>query len=553
MMSYRDLFGSWMEPDASTPGSRSILDFNKPRGRVEDQEIVESDQRLSESLLWRLTEEFYQQSGIGAWKEVPFYATSNPFIARTYVELLLAFLLDYEPWLKRDEPVYFLELGAGTGAFAFYLLKELQAKKNSFSELQGLDLRYVMTDFAEKNLAFWESHEKFRPFMETGLLDFAVYRSGAEDDIVLRRSGRSLRPGELKNPLLVIANYFFIALAYDIFRLENGDLQQLRLTFSRDRNHSGDPLTLDTLECAKSYAAVQGEAFPDARWNAVLDSYKRDFQNATIPFPVGAFQCVQSLQTLSGDKLVLLISDEGFTAVDDKVHQELFVQDLPLWRSFRVNFHAIAQYFKDQGGQSFSTTDKALWLHTSMNILIQPDRALERTRYVFHQRVIEENPINYLFYCEDLLRDGSRMTLSAYLAFLRMTNYDPVAVVCFGDNLYQALKGITAREEEVLIEALDRTIEHIYVLPPNYNAYLFLGRIYHRLGLYKDCLHMFEESEKSFGPDEQSLYFIPLCHESQGDCETALRYYRRILETDPDSVHARNGILRMEAALYDRH
>jgi methylase of polypeptide subunit release factors len=196
-MSYRDLFGIRMKPDASTPASMPTLNANEPPGRVEDQEIVESDRRVSESLVVRQTEEFYQQSGIAAWKNVPFYPTSNPFVARTYVELLLAFLLDYEPWLKRDEPVYFLELGAGTGAFAFYCLKELQAQmnKNFFSELQGLDLRYVMTDFAEKNVAFWESHEKFRPFTETGLLDFAVHRSDAEDGIVLRRSGRSLRPG----------------------------------------------------------------------------------------------------------------------------------------------------------------------------------------------------------------------------------------------------------------------------------------------------------------------------------------------------------------------
>lgn len=134
------------------------------------QKILESDVRLSECLLWRLQEEYFQESRIAAWKQVPFYITSNPFIARAYAEVLVAFLLDYGPHLDPDEPVYILELGGGTGAFAFYLIKELQTQKGSFAAVDRLSLKYVLTDLAEKNVVFWEAHEKLRAFRESGPL-----------------------------------------------------------------------------------------------------------------------------------------------------------------------------------------------------------------------------------------------------------------------------------------------------------------------------------------------------------------------------------------------
>jgi len=47
-------------------------------------------------------------------------------------------------------------------------------------------------------------------------------------------------------------------------------------------------------------------------------------------------------------------------------------------------------------------------------------------------RIIEENPINYLNDCEEFLRADPPLKLRNYLAFLRLTNYDPVALVRCG-------------------------------------------------------------------------------------------------------------------------
>jgi hypothetical protein len=353
----------------------------------------------------------------------------------------------------------------------------------------------------------------------------------------------------------VIANYFFDSLPHDVFRLVNGKLQEVRFTFSRDVARSGRSLSFDQLKRTESYREITGEAFPDAGLNAVLDSYTRELEKATILFPIGALRCIQRLQALSGNNLVLIASDKGFTTNEDKSvqGQSQEIYSLMGGISCMVNFHAIARYFELQGGHSLGTTDKTLSLHTTMNILLnQPGCKLERSHYAFRRRIIEENPINYLHDCEDFLRADPPLKLRNYLAFLRLTSYDPVVLVRCGDKIYQAIDGITAEEEEALLEVLDRTLENIYVLPPDQNVYLYLGRIFYKLELYGEGLQMFQESEKQFGVDDQSLDLIPACYEAQGEYEAAFKYYQRALEARPESAYANDGIQRMAAALTRR-
>ncbi len=58
------------------------------------KDILEEDQRLSQSLLWKLQETAYGQFGIQAWscQGVPFYITSNSYTAKCYAHVALGFL-----------------------------------------------------------------------------------------------------------------------------------------------------------------------------------------------------------------------------------------------------------------------------------------------------------------------------------------------------------------------------------------------------------------------------------------------------------------------------
>ena len=90
--------------------------------------VFEREQRLSESMLWQAQRAYYDEQGVEAWTgAVPFYITSNPYIASCYARLVIRFI---QSWVQKkaycqDQPFYILEIGAGTGQFSFYMLREL--------------------------------------------------------------------------------------------------------------------------------------------------------------------------------------------------------------------------------------------------------------------------------------------------------------------------------------------------------------------------------------------------------------------------------------------
>ena len=201
--------------------------------------FIEHNQRLSQSKLWELQTAAYCQFGPRAWGEkgVPFYITSNPFIARQYAQLVLGYIRDgLSPQAKTpidpSEPIYILDLGAGTGRFGFLFIKYFVDLMARLPHL-NIKIRYVMTDIALSNINFWRSHPFLQSMIKEGFLDFAYYHHDEESKpLELIVSGEILSPDALRNPLVVIANYFFDTIPQDLFVVREGQVMEGRITLS---------------------------------------------------------------------------------------------------------------------------------------------------------------------------------------------------------------------------------------------------------------------------------------------------------------------------------
>ena len=113
---------------------------------------------LSKSILWKLQRNFFEGQGIEAWRQgtVPHYITSNPFIASAYAKVVFGFIRDcrvvkgdstndsFTP-LDPSQPIYILELGSGSGRFAYHFLKKFLGFYTR-SVLKDTTFKYVMTD-----------------------------------------------------------------------------------------------------------------------------------------------------------------------------------------------------------------------------------------------------------------------------------------------------------------------------------------------------------------------------------------------------------------------
>jgi len=197
---------------------------------------IEENKRFSESSLWAAQREYYDREGIEAWAgDVPFYVTSNPFIANSYANIIIRFIQD---WMRKypdaaSKPFYILELGTGPGQFSYYLLKVLLEIQKKLG-LESLKIRYIMSDFTEKNIQFWESHSRLKPYIEQGILDFAQLDLENGESITLIETGKILSPGSLDNPLIVIANYIFDTLKNDIFTVKEDTLFESLVSLKND-------------------------------------------------------------------------------------------------------------------------------------------------------------------------------------------------------------------------------------------------------------------------------------------------------------------------------
>src|SRR5690554_4488577 len=130
--------------------------------------------KLSESPIWRMQRQYFEQQGMRAWMEgeVPSYITNNPVLAEAYAELVFGFMRD---WARNGgdvtKPIYVLELGAGSGRFAFYLLKALSFLCQRTTEKLPR-FCYIISDLSSSNVEFGIAHERLTPYVEQGMLDF---------------------------------------------------------------------------------------------------------------------------------------------------------------------------------------------------------------------------------------------------------------------------------------------------------------------------------------------------------------------------------------------
>ena len=89
---------------------------------------------------------------------------------------------------------------------------------------EELKIRYVMTDIARSNIEYWMNHPFLQGFIKDGVLDFACYYHAERNpSLQLMYSGTALNPENVRNPLIVIGNYFFDTIPQDLFNAKEAN------------------------------------------------------------------------------------------------------------------------------------------------------------------------------------------------------------------------------------------------------------------------------------------------------------------------------------------
>ncbi len=128
---------------------------------MSDIATIERDARISRSILWDLQSQFYKKHAVDFWRQRASFTSANTVVISACVDLLINYLIDQRDRFDEQRPIYFVELGTGSGCFAFRFLQEFLSRLSGTAVISKLNVRYVMTDFIPEIVSIWQANPFF--------------------------------------------------------------------------------------------------------------------------------------------------------------------------------------------------------------------------------------------------------------------------------------------------------------------------------------------------------------------------------------------------------
>lgn len=476
---------------------------------------VEASKPFSESKLWEFNREFYVSKGLSAFSEdlVPHHLTSNSLVGKTYAKLIFGFLQDRASLDQSTEVVHIVELGAGHGRLAFLILTQLDRLVQQYSQ----DLPpycYVLTDIVEEDLLFFQSHPQFESYIERGLLDVSYFDAINGNELLLKISGKKISKGNLKQPLIAIANYFFDSIPSELYRVNNKNLFPCTISIQS----KGDPqlhteeTLIENLQFEFQNLIQHSTTHSDPEINQVLELYKELTTDTYIFFPAAAIKCIRNLKSLSSKGLFLLSLDKGYhELIDLENHKEPEIithGSFSIW----VNFHALGAYCTLNGGQALFPTQSNFHLELTALSFLENEIAQGHTEAAYRQMVEGFGPDDFKTLMKQAYTNVAQHSTKELLALYRLSAYDPTFFIKLSPRLKQVAKAITYKERRRLAQAMEQVWTLYFSIGEAYDLAFEIGSLHYDLGFYQKALMYFEYSEELHGEKSDTYYNQVLCY-----------------------------------------
>lgn len=474
---------------------------------------VESSRLFSESKIWELNRDFYTFRGLSAFSEdiVPHHLTSNALVSNTYAEIILGLLCDLRTKGQTEETVYILELGAGHGRLAFQVLSRLRVLVEA--EGEGLPpYCYVLSDVVEGSLAYFLGHPQLKEFFEEGTLDVTYFDATESEELALRRAGRNIRVGELSQPLVALANYFFDSIPTEMFYVKDATLSNCLVSIAAKE----DPAQLNPEELIRQLqlsferTATPANFYADPLINGILEDYRRLVDDTYLFFPEVGMQCIGRIQRLSTAGMLLLSIDKGFHEVrqlnEIKNPDVVTHGSLSIW----VNFHALGAFCERQGGMALLPTSSNFHLELGAFLFLEDPSSYGETQGAYRKFVNDFGPDDFNTLKHMTYRHLSRLNTQELLALYRLSGYDSTFFGRILPRLKQVASAVTFNERKRIAEAMHRVWSNYFHIGEKFDLPYEIGGVLYDLGFYAESLVYFDHSMALHGPKPDTFYNLAL-------------------------------------------
>jgi hypothetical protein len=500
--------------------------------------VIEDGQRFSESMLWKLQHKFFNKQGIKSWSKamVPHYITSNPYIAHAYARVIFGWLRDVADTLDKSQPIYIVELGAGSGRLGYHFLKLFSAMIDE-SIFRDLSFTYVLTDYTWTIRHFWKQQKQLQPWVESGRLDFAKFDAETDETLVLESRGETITAETLKNPLVLIANYFFDGLTQDVFKIENGEIQESRvkLTVPHANPNLNDPYLIDQIQVSfHQHPTTTTDYYDDAEFNTLLEMYQSGFTDTNLVFPIGSLACLKRLFHLSNGRLLLLTSDKGYHHESELVNrpEPTFTKHGSF--SLKTNYHALGKYFELCGGQFLTSPHYHNYIDSCVGLLGTHPNDYPETRQEHRYEIVRNNPDDFQTVKSAIDQQDEAFDVVQFLAFLRLCGYEGKVFLEYFPILSQNMNSFTPNIRRSLYQAVMQSWEMYYHIGEDEDLPFAIGRLLFGLEYYGEAIDFFHHSLRLYGSNATVLCNLALCHYEVNQLDDALDFADQCLALNPD-------------------
>ncbi len=507
---------------------------------------LEQPRRLSQSCLWTVQRDYYEQKGVAAWGvgATPHEISTNPRMAGAYADLLAGWLDDLRGAPETSEspegPVI-LELGAGSGRFAHHCIRRLlDVLEAGHSDAAAAGFTYVMTDMSEANIRWWQAHPKLRPLVERGLLDFALFDATTPGPVKLRASGRVLDVGSAAG-VAVVANYLFDSIPQDSFALHGGVLYENLVAASVRGGPPSGPVAADELVLQGSpRPLVLADYAEEPGVTELLQEYQRDLDDTCFTLPTVGFGCLDWLARLGGGRLLLLAGDKGRVELDslrNRPPPPIAAQGGSF--SLPVNLHAMGRWMENQGGALLATPERRVHFEIVAGLLGEPDETWQALRRAFEESISRHNPVDFFELRQWSCAEAEGKPASFALSLLRQSDWDAAVFDAVIEDLVEQVPQSPAGLRREVQRAVTQVWKTTFPTPEATDTAFDVARVFIALGRYDLARAAFMDSLRFAGPDPATFVNVGVCCLELGELEAARRCVQEALARDPGSEAAR--------------
>ncbi|HJO92546.1 MAG TPA: tetratricopeptide repeat protein [Victivallales bacterium] len=478
---------------------------------------IQENVPLSKSLLWELRNSAYQSSTFEDLLQIPHGPTSALNYVESVAELSLAFIRnglangDFAP----NEPVYILETGSGTSVFALRFIRYFKSILKLVGLTGHIKFCYICTDGSQKFIDSISVKPDFKEYADAGEVDFGHIDLGNIFPMKLKNSGFNFGATSIDNPIIVISNYFFDCIPYDVFNIKNNKVFEVHESLYTPNDNYSDGCVKDIPKLVPRFEdlPVSFPHFNHPVLEKILEQYAEEYVNLTISLSLKSIEIIETIRDYSNGKMLHVSSDISslWTEKGPSCTTFLPVMEKISWAPVNLNAfqrfadltHAFSYNIQTACINPYNNFETLVLLHGA-DIKAYPD-----VRYQLHKMKITSYH-SAVSLREWLGSNYENLNPDVFLTTLDIVRSD---IILIGDNILLKLQDFISKNEEFRSQynsnRVINILEDIYKNTPGYypgadwirfmigNIATFLHEYHHSLRYYNDCNTENLRSEKN--------------------------------------------------------